>query len=339
MQKRIALILILSVLLTVVMAIYFFSFTKNNDEVKKIFKKEQILSKCLNENFDASYKIDEKEIPLADIIIYITDKNIGKEISSFRIDNIFKTSTSIELHRCGIYVIKFFNYDPKISKQKSEFNVEFWKYYYNGKGTKLLLSEDFSYDFRIDPEEKYIVLEKGYLSKDDYALIIKDLNTKEDIFTFSAASIFKQYPNVVGNFNMQEWTKDSRYFWGDIFDGAYVNGYFRIDTQNWKADVYEAPDGAMGGFPLNVNTGYVPIQPGQVWTGDYQLTEELKEQYKKEGKKSELYLYNLFTKEKIQIETSNEPLFYFEPKWLSDNELEYELPTGEKKVYIINEKR
>ena len=42
----------------------------------------------------------------------------------------------------------------------------------------------------------------------------------------------------------------------------------------------------MGGSPLNINTGYLPIQPGQVWTGDYQLTQELKEQYKKEGKNS-----------------------------------------------------
>lgn len=34
-----------------------------------------------------------------------------------------------------------------------------------------------------------------------------------------------------------------------------------------------------------------------------------------------------------------EPLWYFKPKWLSETELGYTLPNGEKKVYkISNEK-
>ncbi len=64
-----------------------------------------------------------------------------------------------------------------------------------------------------------------------------------------------------------------------------------------------------------------------------------KEKWLKEGKKSGLFLYNLFTKEKIFIVSVEEPLWWFKSNWLSDTELEYELPTGEKKIYKIqNEK-
>lgn len=326
------------------MVIFFF---QKSNKLKDAETPKEELIECLGEKRDASYKIEEKESPLADLIITVKDKFTKEYLFSFKVDNIFKNYHPIELHQCGIYVIKEFNFDFKKFKPLLGFSVELWKYQYNGNGEKILILAGenehneamvyYSYDFRIDNSEKYLALEKGYLGKEDYSLVIKDLNTQKDIFVLLAEEIFKQYPNIAGNFGLDQWTKDSRYFWGDIFDGAYVNGYFRIDTQNWKVDIYEAPDGAMGGSPLNINTGYLPIQPGQVWTGDYQLTEELKEQYKKESKKFELYLYNLFTKEKTFIETTDEPLFWFKPKWLSDTELEYELPNGEKKVYQIKE--
>lgn len=308
---------------------------------------------CLNEDEQAEFKINRLgEYPSAEydkgfVEVVVKKFSSDKEIIRFKIDNIISPSHyhPVEIHQCGVYVIREFNFDFKKFKPLPGFSVELWKYQYNGDGEKILTLAGeyeysktkvyYSYDFRIDSFEKYLVLEKGYLGKEDYSLVIKDLNTKEDIFVLSMKSIVEQYPNMAGSFGLDQWTKDGRYFWGDIFDGAYVNGYFRIDTQNWKADIYEAPDGAMGGSTLNINTGYLPIQPGQVWTGDYQLTEELKEQYRKEGKKSRLYLYNLFTKEKTLIETTDEPLFWFKPKWLSDTELEYEMPNVEKKVYEI----
>ena len=339
MNKKI--LVILTSVASVVMGafiIYLFQGNGKGIEIPKLRPTE-----CLDEKKEVSYKIEEKESPLADAVVFVSDKSTEKESFSFKIENIFKTSTSIELHKCGVYVIRIFNYDPNKTRQNPGYKDEIWAYDYNGRGKLLvLLSEKpkefisyYSLDFRINPDEKYVVLVKGYLGRDDYALVIKDLNNKEDIFSLFAKEIFKQYPNIVGNFDMREWSKDSRYFWGDIFDGAYVLAYFRIDTQNWIYDIYEAPDGAGGGSPLNINTGYVPIQPGQVWTGDYQLTQDLKEQYRKEGKKSELYLYNIFTNKKIFVEIDDEPLFWFKPTWVSDTELQYELPSGEKKIYKI----
>jgi len=318
---------------------------------------------CLNENQQADFKIErlgkypsvEYNKGFAEIIV--KNKITNSEIRRFKIDDIIDPSHShpIELHQCGVYIIKEFNFDRSSYKALPGFRVEIWRYDYTGNGRVLVvLAEEnetgipdsagvpgkhyvfyYSYDFRIDPNEKYIVLERGYLGKDDYALVIKDLSTKQDIFMLPIKSIAEQYPDRVGNFGMLEWSQDGRYFWGRIFDGAYSLAYFRVEASSWKADIFEAADGSLGGMPLNVNTGYLPIQPGLVWTGDVELTQELKEKDRREGKKSSLSIYNLFTKEKILIATTDEPQFFFKPKWLSDTELEYTLPSGEKRIYTI----
>ncbi|MBU4224016.1 hypothetical protein KJ934_02240 [Patescibacteria group bacterium] len=306
---------------------------------------------CLSEDEQAEFKINHLgEYPSVEydkgfVEVVVKELSSDKEIIRFKINNIISPSHyhPVEIHQCGVYVIRTFNYDPKKTKQEPGYKNELWIYNYNGRGEPLILLAEkpkefisyYSPDFRVSPAESYIVLEKGYSGKDDYSLVIKNLNTKEDIFTLPSKELQRMNSNFIGVFDMLEWSEDGQYFWGSVSDGAYVNGYFRIDTQNWKTDIYKAPDGAMGGSPLNINTGYLPVQPGQVWTGDYQLTEDLKKQYKKEGKKSQLYLYNLFTKEKTLVETTDEPLFWFKPKWLSDTQLEYELPTGEKKVYEV----
>lgn len=345
-KKNLA-ILILAVLLVVVGTgvSYFFFFQKSNKLKNAEISKPQLIE-CLNENEEISYKIEEKESPLADVIVF-TDKDTKKRSFFFKIENIFKNYHPIELHSCGIYVIRFFNYDPNKTKQDPGFKVELWKYVHDGQGLNiLLLSEkmadgtlkgDYSYDFRIDPLEEYLILEKSYLGKDDYSLVIKNLETKEDIFVLLAKEIFKQYPNIIGDFDMLEWTKDGRYFWGNVSDGAYVNGYFRIDTSSWKVDIYEAPQDVLGGDALNVEKGYITVHPGNVWYGFADMTEEEKAKRRVQGIGTELYIHNLFTGERQFIDKTTEPLWYFKPQWLSDTELQYELPTGEKKIYKINE--
>lgn len=345
MRTRTITILIGVVLLIGAYIIYFIFFQKDRLEIIKLSEQES--TQCLDENKKISYMTEDKEVILVDLTIFINDKLTGKELSSFKIDNVYRTVPRVELHKCGVYVIRFFNYNSQKTKQDIGFKAEIWKYQYNGEGYPFfLLSEkkesglangDYSYAFRIDPNEKYIVLEKGYLGENDYSLIIKDLKTEDDIFSLSMKEIVSQYPNIVGNFNMREWNKDGKYFWGDIFVGAYVNGFFRIDTLNWKTDVFEAPEGVGGGDALNIEKGLVTRHPGYVWTGLDILTEEIKKEWREQGKKSTLYLYNLFTKEQKLLEITDEPVWFFKPKWISDAELEYELPSGEKKIYKINE--
>ncbi len=340
-KKKYIWIIIPIILIFLILGSGLYYFYKKDNIVQQKEKQPQAINSndCLTNDETESYKIKERKRGLGDVIADITLNVINRQtnliVNTFQINDVFKNYHLIEIHRCGVYVIRFFNYDPKISKQKSEFYAEFWRYYYNGKGTKVLTLEDFSYDFRVNSIEKYIVLEKDYLGKDDYALIIKDLNTKEDIFSLPAKEIVKQYPNLVGNFNMRDWTKDSRYFWGDIFDGADVLAIFRIDSTTWKWEIFEVPSYTMGGTALNAEYGYITYDDGPPWTGDIDFDEINKEKWLKEGKKLNFYLYNLFTKENILLTTVDDPLWNFKPQWLSDAELQYEMPTGEKKIYIV----
>lgn len=328
-------------------------FVSNIVNIKDIFPKQflrLVHNECLEEDEIVNYGIKKKENEISTADIIIADKNNNQEKYRFQIElPIPDHYHPLELHKCGIYAVKSSGYDYKNRTSLPGYKAEIWKYDYKGNGEPVvLIAEDpmgnlkgykyfFSTDFRVDSQEKYLVLIKSYSNKDDYSLIIKDLKTKQDLFVLSAKDIAEQYPNIVGNFNMREWSKDARYFWGDIFVGAYVKGFFRIDTLNWKTDIFEVLEGVGGGDALNTEKSLVTRHPGYVWTGLDILTEEIKKEWREQGKKSALYLYNLFTKEQILLETTNEPLWFFKPKWLSDTELEYESPTGEKEIYRISE--
>jgi len=344
--------LFLLVLLVSGGGVYFLFFTQkeNIDQQDEIVNKIQRHAACLDGNEYASYIIDEKyptgiKVPTLPLTIFVQDKTTNEKIS-FQIDNTGNPrGPRPQLHKCGIYVTREFNFDPKTRRATPNYGIELWKYDYSNQGEKILLFSEadvagkyqsyFGGDFRVSPNEKYLVLEKGYLGKEDYALIIKDLNTKQDIFVLPTKEIAKQYPNLVGNFNMRDWTKDSRYFWGDIFDGADVLAIFRIDSTTWMWKLFEVPSYTMGGTALNPEYGYITYDDGPPWTGDMDFDEINKEKWLEEGKKLNFYLYNLFTKEKILLATVDNPLWNFKPKWLSDTELEYELQTGEKKIYQI----
>lgn len=295
---------------------------------------------CLTDDEIADYPLDEKSNPILKIpketpvVISIRNSKTQQEKFKFEISDInIGHYHPVELHKCGAYVIREFNYDYKRSKPLTDFKMEIWRYRYDGSGEKLMEA----YDFRIDPSEKYIVLEESYLGKEDYALVIKDLNTKEDVFILPTQSIVKQYPTIIGSFDMRGWTKDGKYFWGDIFDGADVLAFFRINAETWKWELFEVPVGTMGGTALSSEFGYITYDDGPPWTGDAESDQINKEKWQKEGKKLNFYLYNLFTQKQILLETVDDPLWSFKPQWLSDTELEYILPNGEKKVYKINQ--
>lgn len=359
MNKKNLIILILIIILSIGSIISVYLLIKEQKSSIKQKENGEILvqrQSCLDENERADFtikrlgKYPSLEYDRGFIEVAVKKIDINQEILRFKIDDIINPSHyhPAEIHKCGIYVIKEFGYEPKTRRSTSNYHNDLWKYDYNGRGIEILkfsfsnsngiYNSFYNDDFRVDFQEKYIVLEKSYLGKEDYSLIIKDLNTKEDVFVLFAKSIRKQHPNVIGNFGFDKWTDDGRYFWGDIFDGAYVNGFFRIDTQNWKVDIFEAPPDVLGGDALNVENGYITVHPGNVWYGFAEMTEEEKEKRRKEGIGTELYIHNLITGERQFITKINEPLWFFKPKWFSNIELEYELPTGEKKIYEIKPK-
>ncbi|MCK4553951.1 hypothetical protein KAU19_03235 [Candidatus Parcubacteria bacterium] len=283
-----------------------------------------------------------KEYPFE---VIVRDKKNKVEKNRIIIDNIKENYHPIEIHKCGIYVIRQFNYNNKKRKQNPGYREEFWCYDYSGNGESLILLAEkpkefisyYSTDFRVSTNEKYVVLEHGYHGKDDYSLIIKDLNTKEDIFILKLSDIIEKYPDVIGSFGMLYWKEDDKYFWADIFQGARALGYLKIDSNDWSWEVFETPDKHLAGFGPNFKTGWMPYVPSAVWTGIVEMDEEIRQEAKERGQTSILYLYNLFTKKQFKIyETAIDPIWnYGPPIWLSDTELEYKLPNGEKKVYEV----
>ena len=342
LKKIIIAILFLLAIVLLIVWIAFFGLIKNSLPEEQSEKLSQ--EYCLADDEIASY-IEKAEMS---VVIFVKNKETKKEKYSFQINDIdLEHYYPVELHRCGVYAIRKFNYDPKKSKQDAGFKVELWKYQYNKEGdSTVILSEKgedlifkgyYSYDFRVDPTEKYVILVRGSLGEDDYALIIKDLKTEEDTFVFSIKEITDKHPDLVGNIRLDGWSDDGRYFWFDTHVGAMRLGFIRIDTLNWETDIFPVPENVMGGDALNFNTGYITVHPYNEWYGIYEIEQIEKEKMRKEGIDSEIYIESLITKERHFVDKTDEPLWFFKPKWISDTELEYYLPSGEKKVYEIIE--
>ncbi|MFZ5559888.1 MAG: hypothetical protein ACOZAL_03815 [Patescibacteria group bacterium] len=335
-KYKILIIALLILMLLSGVIIYLFLISKNKSE-------KEIREPCLADNEFADY-YPRLPIPFKPVTISIKDKNTNKEKFSFQIENVLETYFTVQPRKCGVYVIRVFNYDPKKTKQDPGYREEIWKYTYDGKREPIILLSEkleefklhYSSDFQIDPLERYVALIKGYLGSSDYAFVIKSLKTLEDMFVLSMREIEKQNAEIMGNISFEDWwTKDSHYFWGRTHMGAYTLGFFRIDTADWSVGIFEVPEGVLGGSALNIEKGYVTRHPGYIWIGIYEDAERTKKEWQEQGKISSLYLYNLFTKEQILLATTSEPLWFFEPKWISDTELEYYMPSGEKKIYNI----
>jgi len=287
-----------------------------------------------------SYEIKKNPLGGGIAEIFIKEKNNNQKKFSFEIEiSNPKHYHPIETHKCGVYAMRTFGYNYEKKAPLENYKRELWIYKYNGIGESLLSDslkwshENMLGDFRVDPAEKYIVLEKGYLGADDYALVIKNLETKEDTFVLPFKKIADEYPNLIGSFKLKEWTKDGRYFWGDIFVGANVLGFFRIDALNWKTDIFPAPENTVGGDVLNFDTGYTTVHSGYIYFGVYELVQEEKEERRKKGIGTELYIESLITKKRHFVDKTDEPLWFFKPKWISETKLEYYLPSGERKIY------
>ncbi len=302
--------------------------------------------RCLKDGETVTYKLNEEGLLGGSVNIKV--RTINRFIN-FSIPNIFITYHPIETHRCGIYLIKVFNYNLDELRQEPGSKVELWKYDYQGKEKREIIfskiNEDgqfidyYNYDFRVSPDEKYVVLISGGLYDDDHAIIIKDLNSKENVFVLTRKEVIAQSTTTqpLGLFKLKDWTRDGRYFWGTISAAAYVQKFLRIDSKDWHFQVFDAWPPTGNGDALNIETGWVTHHTNMEWFGIYQVLLEEKKSRREKGIGTDFYIYNLFTKEKKLIFHTDEPLWFTEPVWLSDNELQYKMPDGTEKIYKIKD--
>jgi len=337
---------IVVIIITIILGFsgYYFFYLENKSE-------ETSHGPCLLDDEFAEYPIDEKyaeeiKYPKLPLVINIRDEKTQNIKSSFQIDNTSKAAHALETYKCSIYVIRVFNFDDEKGAPLPNYRTELWRFHYDGSGEKLIdlfkkegVPDNYGQDFRIDPTETYLVLERSYLGNPNYAFVIKDLNTKEDVFVLTLDEILEQYPDVQpGSFGLGIFTPDNKYYWGDIYIGAYETAYYRIEMGTWKTDILPMPPDLPSGAERAWNfKGWLAYADIISFTGLEGVTEQIEEEAREEGKMKNLWIYNLFTKEKTKL-ASADPSWRFKPKWLSDTELEYYLPSGERKVYNIENK-
>ena len=304
---------------------------------------------CLSDNEYADYPLDSKYDPLAKepkipLTIQIKDKLTNQIKSQFQIDNTIPGQNYLlEIRNCGVYINREFNFDPKKGILPG-YSVELWHYRYNGQGVKImtLLNDNviqYDFAFRVDPTEKYIELTKGYLGSDNNSVVVLDINSPNlnQVLSVKPKDLLSKIPSLNPNRDMGAvgWSDDGNYLWGA--SGSETDeAYFRVRVSDKTLEVFKMPDDAVNYGPPNTNTGYIAYVYGPAWGGgDATIQKELSDEWIANGKIATLYIYNLFTKSKITIATSTLPAWNFSENWLSDVELQYKLPSGETKIYVV----
>ncbi len=306
---------------------------------------------CLTSNEVASYSATRSKGNPDFGTVVIDDKSTGVKISNLQIENVISQNYhDYELHPCGLYVVRQFNFNESSWEPLPGFSVELWKYDYSGKGNRLFvlealqgqststLSIDYSYDFRVSPNESFIALERGYQGSSDYALVIKDLNRLSNVFVLPVSDIAKQNPNIIADlgFEVGGWSIDGRYFWFSFAQGANTTGFVRVDSSNWAYQTFAAPITTMGGDAFNPDTGMVTYRTNAApWTGSSEIDQQYRDQAMQSGKISLFYIYNLLTKQSYLVATTTDPTYYYQPKWISDSVLQYTPPSGVTTTYTI----
>jgi hypothetical protein len=307
-------------------------------------------SQCLKEDEVADYILDKdfinKELKWSnDPAVIVIDNKVSKnEVRRFSIDGISNSIFTLWLMPCGVYVNKYVNYDYGSHKFLPGFRSELWKYDYNGNGTFLHTiyipkdkENNYGPSFAISPDEKYIAMTKSSYSEQnsDTTIVVKDLKTFKDVYSYDGAVFHKTYPDFTGELDIEGWSKDSRHLWLRISEDSYFEAFLNMDILDKKTEVFSVPGEAMGNWSFNPDTAYMTYDDGAGWTGDEYSNDEDRKEWKLKNKLMHLYIYNLLTEEKRVVETTQDPHYYYEPHWLDEKTLRYKLPNGSIKTYKL----
>lgn len=313
---------------------------------------------CVNKNEIVTYTPRRWGVGTTTVAFFVVNQKSGATTTSFVVEDARSSYHPIELHRCGVYIRRVFDFDWESKYWGTQYRTEFWKYDYRGAGDLLFLldkkeksgndDDTFSFfyspDFRVSPDERYVALTRGFPGKPDFALILKNLKTLNDDFVFPIKELFENFPDLYSDIsfleNSDSWSSDGRYFWASTHDGAIILSFIRIDTQTRKAEIFPAPPDVLGGDALNPDTGDITRHPGNVWYGVEELRLELEEERRREGIGTELWIHNLVNGRRSLVASTTAPNAYFVPRWISSTTLQYFIPNpdgtkGERREFVL----
>lgn len=302
-QKGAAPIFVLVGILVIAVGVYYFSTQKG----QQVFHQQQ--EKL--EQFDVLVKENPTDKNKSDV--YLKGKS-GKEAFFITLDEVLRNHIhNSEYHNGNLYIIRRTGGEEGY-QDIPDWTDELWKYDSNKKGIKLYSIRGL--DFRVSNDDKLIAI-IGAESNELDILIFIDTNGKHlSEFGGDDLGIHLMQPLV--------WGKNT--FWVVDLPPPYPEALIRIDINPFQASKYEVGSVGIGmEYVVNPDTGKVAYS-------DYPplFDEDSAKEYEKSDKKVTLTVYDLVSEKKEEIATSITK--HFNPKWINDNTLEYDNPTGEGRI-------
>jgi hypothetical protein len=169
-----------------------------------------------------------------------------------------------------------------------------------------LIAKGKGLDFRVSKNNEYIAVEMNGN--------IEFYNEEGKLLHTISSDVIntEEYTRV----QIEQWNDEGDTLWCALMETYNTVAYISIDTKTWESVKYDGLAFNSAEYILNPNTGWVVYSDYPVMLDTIAV-----EQYIESNRLTTLSIYNLITKEEIDIETSE--INKFRPKWSNDNEIVY----------------
>ena len=229
-------------------------------------------------------------------------------------------------HAENLYAIWMVGYTPE-TWDSDEWTLELWRYGTDGKGTRLYSAQGL--DFRVAPDERYIALRVSDRKNTWEKLIFLD-SSGNPVQEFTAEQLTahdkKGHAPLPASLSLLEWSDNDEEFWGVISAGPSPQTVYEIDTNTWRATLYDISGLAIPKeYDLNVNTAKLVYSDcPQIYVADDA------EEFARSQQQVTLFVYDLNSQNAQVIATAVAKCFH--PRWLGDDTIEYSDPNGDDRI-------
>lgn len=223
-----------------------------------------------------------------------------------------------ERHNGNLYIIR-----RSGDTETENWTDELWRYSLDNTITKLYSCKGL--DFRVSPNEELIAITNGkFTIIDSQGQIIKDFE-KEELIIDEA--------DKAKLVSLIAWSDDSRNLWSCLYDNAVRSSVFEVQSDNWTVSSYSLEAFPMGvymgdDFDLNPNNGLVAFSNAPVILDVYAKTE-----FENSNREVSLFIYNPKNQELQAIDITVAKKF--NPKWVSNDIIEYDHPIKNERIQYI----
>ena len=227
---------------------------------------------------------------------------------------------SSEYHNGNLYIIRRIG-----DIETDSWRDELWKYDELRAGDLLYAIKGL--DFRVSADEAYVAISGGDLTTGENLVLLEKQGGI--LLEYSADQVLTgpaDMPIMVG---LIDWSDDNSSLWIENA-GPVVTSYSRLSAPSWQVETFDLTGVPIGGAEkeLNPNTGKVVFSDLPMF-----FTADQQEEFVASGEAVTLYVYDLVSKNLLEIAVSKAE--EFDPLWLDDTTIEYNDPLGEGRLTAI----